>query len=164
MPLLSPLYLERDPVSVIQGLFSFNLLYKLLPLYSLMRHFGFAAPQPRQSPDGSFLKNTKSFRLKRLLKLLPFNESVQLRLRFTAPAFGASPHKKIDIWTLIFKWTWINLLTSLPLYSLMRHFGSAVLRLSRVSRQMAPRNLTAVKWSRATPSSLRCASVWGFAP
>ena len=62
MPLLSPLYLERDPVSVIQGLFSFNLLYKLLPLYSLMRHF-----------------------------------------------------------------------------------GSAVLRLSRVSRQMAPRNLTAVK-------------------
>ena len=42
MPLLSPLYLERDPVSVIQGLFSFNLLYKLLPLYSLMRHFGSA--------------------------------------------------------------------------------------------------------------------------
>ena len=163
MPLLSPLYLERDPVSVIQGLFSFNLLYKLLPLYSLMRHFGVAsaAPSSRQSLDGF---NIKSFRIKRFLTLLPSNESVQLRLRFTTPTFGASPHKKIDIWTLIFKWTWINLLTSLPLYSLMRHFGSAVLRLSRVSRQMAPRNLTAVKWSRATPSSLRCASVWGFAP
>ena len=106
MPLLSPLYLERDPVSVIQGLFSFNLLYKLLPLYSLMRHFGFAAPQPRQSPDGSFLKIIYIL-LKRLLKLLPSNEAVQLRLRFTAPTFGASPHKKIDIWTLIFKWTWI---------------------------------------------------------
>ena len=94
MPLLSPLYLERDPVSVIQGLFSFNLLYKLLPLYSLMRHFGFAAPQPRQSPDGSFLKIIYIL-LKRLLKLLPSNEAVQLRLRFTAPTFGASPHKKI---------------------------------------------------------------------
>ena len=144
MPLLSPLYLERDPVSVIQGLFSFNLLYKLLPLYSLMRHFGVAsaAPSSRQSLDGF---NIKSFRIKRFLTLLPSNESVQLRLRFTTPTFGASPHKKID-WNIDFQVNLnLHLVNLLPFYSLMRHFGSAVLRLSRVSRQMAPRNLTAVK-------------------
>ena len=73
-------------------------LVNLLPLYSLMRHFGVAsaAPSSRQSLDGSFLKIIYIL-LKRLLKLLPSNEAVQLRLRYAAPPFGASPHKKIQI-------------------------------------------------------------------
>ena len=128
MPLLSPLYLERDPVSVIQGLFSFNLLYKLLPLYSLMRHFGVAsaAPSSRQSLDGF---NIKSFRIKRFLTLLPSNESVQLRLRFTTPTFGASPHKKID-WNIDFQ---VNLNQSLNFTTVV--LAHAALRLRGAAPQ-----------------------------